>query len=327
MLDVTLRPLTDDDVPEVVALVNRSQAHDGVDQVVMEAEYREELADLDLDLDTRVAVLTGDGDGDAGRIVGVASTLYLPSEELHERCYVFGSVDPDHRRQGVGRTLLAWSIDRGLAQLASSERDLPRYLRAESYDWLTADHRLFERFGFVPVRWFEELLRSLDDVPSRREVPGIRIESWPDEADGRDGEILAVKNASFADHWGTTPTSADHWRTKVRGFGSRPDLSTIAVDTATGDVVGFALAHRYDEDDALSGRRDGWVDTLGTLRGWRGRGIASALLVESFHRFAADGLTHAALGVDADSPTGAARLYRNVGFVRHRGSMTLEYRP
>ena len=49
---------------------------------------------------------------------------------------------------------------------------------------------------------------------------------------------------------------------------------------------------------------------VGTLEPYRGRGTASALMTRSLIAFAAEGLTHAALNVDVDGPTSAARLYR-----------------
>ena len=42
--------------------------------------------------------------------------------------------------------------------------------------------------------------------------------------------------------------------------------------------------------------------------------MASALIAHALHAFAADGLTHAMIGVDSENPTGAARLYRSLGF-------------
>jgi len=64
----------------------------------------------------------------------------------------------------------------------------------------------------------------------------------------------------------------------------------------------------------------------GALAGqaWRGRGVASALVVRSLQAFEAAGLSHAALGVDGDNPTGAAHLYRSLGFEPHRRSVTYE---
>jgi mycothiol synthase len=317
--EVEFRSMLPAEIPTVVALINRSEHHDGVERVVDEEEFREELEtqEIDLDLDTRVAVV-------GGEIVGYTNTFFLPSEVRQERCYVFGYVDPSFRGRGIGRVLLGWSIDRGSEQLRSTGRDLPRYLRVDSYDFIEDAHRLYRRMGFTPVRWFEELLRPLDDLPVPVEVPGVRLEPWPAEDEGRDEEIRIVKNEAFADHWGSTPTSPQMWHGMVRGFGARPDLSMVAVEADSGRIVGYALNHRYEEDDALIGRSDAWIDNLGTLSEWRGRGIASALLVASLERFAEAGLTHASIGVDSDNPTGAARLYRNLGFEPRQRSITYE---
>ena len=40
--------------------------------------------------------------------------------------------------------------------------------------------------------------------------------------------------------------------------------------------------------------------------------------------FVAAGLSHASIGVDGDSPTGAARLYRSLGFEPRQRSITHE---
>jgi ribosomal protein S18 acetylase RimI-like enzyme len=59
-----------------------------------------------------------------------------------------------------------------------------------------------------------------------------------------------------------------------------------------------------------------WINSVGTRRAWRGRGVATALLQEVLHAAAGaeDGLERAILGVDAENPTGALRVYRALGF-------------
>ena len=76
-----------------------------------------------------------------------------------------GQVDPDHRGVGVGRALLGWGIERATAQLRSSGNGLPKYIRVNRFDFIESAHRLYRRMGFTPVRYFDELLRPLDDLP------------------------------------------------------------------------------------------------------------------------------------------------------------------
>lgn len=315
MSTIELRAMTPDDLPAVCALHNRSETHDGVPRVLTLEELAEELDDetVVFATDTRAAFLDGE-------LAGYAYTLHLPGEVKEHRCYVFGEVDPDARRRGVGTALMRWAIDRGSEQLRADEPDLPRYLRTDSYDYIVGAARLFEHMGLRPVRWFEELLRPLTDLPAIGNVEGVRVLPWDDD---RFEEIRVVKNTAFLDHWGSTPISAEHWAQHTRGVGARQDLSFIALDDDD-RVVAYCFNARYPDDDEVLGRRDAWIDNLGTLPEWRGRGIASLLIAHSLAAFAADGLTHASIGVDSDSPTGAARLYRSLGFEPEQRSVTYQ---
>jgi len=53
---------------------------------------------------------------------------------------------------------------------------------------------------------------------------------------------------------------------------------------------------------------------VGTRATGRKRGIATALLATALSAARAEGYDQASLGVDADSLTGAVRLYERVGF-------------
>jgi mycothiol synthase len=58
---------------------------------------------------------------------------------------------------------------------------------------------------------------------------------------------------------------------------------------------------------------------LGVRAPWRGRGLGRALLEHAFAAFAARGFAAVILGAEADSPTGADRLYERVGMrMTHR---------
>ncbi|MEP1123214.1 MAG: GNAT family N-acetyltransferase [Ilumatobacter sp.] len=303
-----LRPATSDDLPAIHSVLLRAEAADDVARVMEFDEMCEELDDARIPFATHVRVAEVHGD-----VVGYVYALHLPSEVKEERCYLFGNVDPAHRGLGVGRALMTWGIGQARSLLESTGRDLPRHVRLQISESATSAHALMGAMGFGIVRYIDELIRPLDDVaamPAPAAVDGITIVPWPD---GRDEEIRREKNDAFMDHWGSTPSSVEDWHAQVHGFGARPDLSFVALDDED-RVVAHALNHRYEADDELLGRSEAWIDSLGTLEAWRGRGVASALIVRSLQAFAEAGLTHAALAVDSENPTGASRLYRSLGF-------------
>jgi ribosomal protein S18 acetylase RimI-like enzyme len=71
---------------------------------------------------------------------------------------------------------------------------------------------------------------------------------------------------------------------------------------------------RIQNAEAALGVKRAWLDSVFTRRAWRRRGLARALMVRSFHLLRDRGMEVAALGVDAENPTGALGLYESLGF-------------
>jgi ribosomal protein S18 acetylase RimI-like enzyme len=314
--DVRLRPARPADLGDIGELIRRAEAHDGVPRILDDGELAQDLAAsyVDLDADTRVAER-------GGELVGWAYVWHPPAQQRLDRADLHGEVAPAHRGAGIGGALLAWSVERARQRLAARTHDLPRFVRVAAYDWLEDRHRLYRRAGFDAVRWGEVLLRALDEVPPVPHVPGIVLLAWPDD---RDEELRHVRNRAFADHWGSTAVEPELWQDFVGGHGARPDLSVVAVDETTGEAVGLCVNQSYPEDEAVTGRKEAWIANVATVAEARGKGIASAMISWSLGAFAAAGFSHAALEVDTDNPTGAARLYRNLGFGPLHRTITYE---
>ena len=66
------------------------------------------------------------------------------------------------------------------------------------------------------------------------------------------------------------------------------------------------------------------IEDLGVIRRWRRKGLGTALLLTLLGRLRQLGFERAELGVDADSLTGATRLYERVGFEPTRTAVALE---
>jgi mycothiol synthase len=150
------------------------------------------------------------------------------------------------------------------------------------------------------------------------------VPSWPEGLRSRPfrrGEERAVYDAyvdAFADHWGFVPESFADWCT----WNLAPDDDTTlwrVVDDG-GEVAGLCLGKPSRGED----REWGWVSILAVRRPWRRRGLARALLVESFDLFRAIGRARAGLGVDAENTTGALALYEGVGMQVESRSDTWE---
>lgn len=244
-----------------------------------------------------------------GDLAAFATVSHEESGVRHERAFINCYVAPPHAGRGIGRQLFAWQVERSRERLAATAHELPAHIRAHHWDWIEPDLDLPTHFGFEKVRWFQELVRPVDPGLDRAMPPTITIEPW-ETADAE--EIRLVNNEAFADHWGSTPRSQAAWQEMLGEESNRLDLSFVA--TAEGRVIGYCLNSRYPEDDEVTGRSDAWIDLLATLRPWRKQGVASALIAAAIEAFRADGLSHAAIGVDADNPTGASALYRSLGF-------------
>jgi mycothiol synthase len=313
-MPVTYRPLRDTDYPHLADLLNGASIVDGRAQHQTADELRQEFTSHPVDLDNHT-LAAWDGD----QLIGALYAFYLPSDVREVRCYLFGTVHPERRGNGIGRHLLEWGLHRGTELLRASGNDLPKYLRVDSSCANGSAIRLFERFRLEPIRYFADLRANLRQptpakpagpTPASHASVGFRIVPW-DLA--RNEEARTVKNAAFMDHWGSTPTSAQWWTTQTSGFGSRPDWSYFAVDDDD-RIIGHLITHRFEHDDPLLGAKYAWIDNIGTLAEWRGRGVATQLITTALAKYREEGMQFAALGVDSANPTGAYRLYESLGF-------------
>jgi ribosomal protein S18 acetylase RimI-like enzyme len=303
------------DLENIAGLLNAVFAYDGIPIVQTVVELEEEFVAPSCTIENDVKVVELEG-----KLIGVTWTYFLPSESKEERCYIFGGVLPEFRQQGVGEKLMMWAIQHGESLLQSTGRTLPKYLRASVSQQNESAARLFGHFEMKAVRFEEDLIRDLVNLPEENRNSKYSIVPW-DSA--RNEEARSVKNLAFQDHWGSTPNSSELWLQLVNGSTARLDHSFFAVNQQQ-KIVGLLLTHRYESDDEILGKRIGWIDKLATLAEHRKQSIAKNLIAHALHSYKKDGLTHAALSVDTQNPTGAYGLYASLGFELYRGTVTYE---
>ena len=250
-----------------------------------------------------------------GSLAGWAIVHERFHARLARRVFLDGATHPAVRGRGIGTQLLRWAVARGEETLAAQPADLPRFLEAFRDVTSTDAVGLHMAHGFAAVRHYMDMRRDLAAaLPAEPAVAGIRI--VPYEAAHAEAVRLA-HNEAFADHWSSEPVRAEDWERDFVGEPHfRADLSFVAL--AGDEVAGYSANYCSEADWAVSDVRDAWIGQLGVRRAWRGRGLATALLVRSMAAFRAAGMDAASLGVDVENPTGAVGLYERLGFAVNR---------
>ncbi len=247
-------------------------------------------------------------------LVAFAWLKAVPGEREAHRVGCWGGVHPAHRRRGIGTSLFDWMLRQATEISTRFTAPLPVTVQVEAHAHQTDVMAVARQAGFEPVRHFLEVARSAaTPVPDVAEPAGLDLVRWSAELDE---EVRLAHLESFADHWGSEPRTPEawaQWYTGHRAF--RPDLSALAIDPVSGQVASLVLCAAYPQDWGVA-PIEAWVNTVGTRPSWRGKGVARWLLAESLRRIAAapEGFERAILGVDEENPTGALRLYRDLGF-------------
>ena len=65
-----------------------------------------------------------------------------------------------------------------------------------------------------------------------------------------DEQVRLAHNEAFADHWGSEPRTAQEWAQGRSMFA--PTWSFAAIDEATGEVAGYLMSARYEQDWAIA---------------------------------------------------------------------------
>jgi GNAT superfamily N-acetyltransferase len=279
----TVRPVTAADVATVNELVVAT------DEAVMgwsdstEADLLDWWRLVDLDRDSWIVE-----DGSAAAY----GVLYAHGETADLDCFVHPA------RKGLG--LGSWLLEN--AEARAHTRSLPK-----AHAWALAGdmdaHRLFDVRGYREVRRYYRMLIDFDEPPAGAVWPdGFRVETCA-AADTR--AFHAAVNDAFAEEWNWVPLPFDEWYERHAGAADfDPALWFIVRE---GEEIAAVLRGEPDRFGA------GWVGAIGVLKPWRKRGIGLALLQHAFAEFHRRGKKQVGLGVDAQNPTGATRLYERAG--------------
>lgn len=237
-----------------------------------------------------------------------SSQVYIYSHFVH--------IHPDFRNKGIEEALIEWCENRLQIISAAHPQRNKRFFQTYSNELKPWFGHILERHGYQPVRWFIEMSRPLEDIPTSDFPEGV--ETRPVKTK----DIRKIWDASveaFRDHWGFTEPGEESFTGYQESKYFQPDLWQVA--WFGDDVVGSVLNYIDHDYNKKYNKKRGWTEEITTHREWRRKGIASALIIRSMHMHKAKGMTEVALGVDTNSLTGALKLYTSLGYKKEKTMM------
>jgi mycothiol synthase len=277
MSTLAWQPLTDDDVDALRHLARRClEADGGLPQLAHEQMIRR-------------LFLSGSGIGgrdETGDIVAAAGVFV---DGAGHRTAT-GLVHPSTRWQGLGEELAQWA----------RERSGGAPLRVVAETTSPGSDALFAELGLQRTFAEHVMRHPLDEVPKVKRPEGLTVAAWDDDTAGL---FFTAYRQSFAARPGFPDPPREVWVREVsEDPGFRPQTARVALDP-DGRPVGFVTV---TED---------WIDQVGVVPAWRGRGLGAHLVVRSLRALVKAGCDQAWLAVNVDNP--AHDLYLRLGFEEH----------
>ena len=305
-----LRPFAGDpDFEHMAVVANASFAADNRDIIRRVEDIRSDyavFAKWDPARDMAMAEI-------GGRLVGYARTMGDWTEAngaLVQGQLAF--VHPEYRGRGIGRVLLQW-LEARQAEVARTHPAASAWLHHSFVvESERARARLLQRAGYVPVRHFLWMERAtLEDIPSFPLPAGFEVRPVRTE-DFRaifDAHVEALRG-----QWGFAPPDPEGFERWMRQRTFQPHLWQVAWHVESNQVAGQVKPWIDEEQNETLQRKRGYTEYISVGAPWRRRGLARALVVRALQAQRDAGMTESALGVDAENPHEAARLYEDCGF-------------
>jgi len=247
-----------------------------------------------------------------GEVVGYSRVWWQKELDDTWRYEHFAFLLPEWRGEGIRRAMVRQN-ERRLREIAAYHRT--ERVRKQLFEAWAADtevhwESLLMNEGYRPVRYGFEMVRpNLNDIPDLPLPDGLEIRPVRPE---HYWIIWRAAEEAFRDHWGETEWQDEWFEEWKESPTFQPELWQVAWD---GDqVAGMVQNFINFEENTEYRRKRGYTEGICVRRPWRRKGLARALIARSFRVLVDLGMTEAALGVDAENPNGALRLYESMGF-------------
>nr|WP_076388248.1 GNAT family N-acetyltransferase [Vaginimicrobium propionicum] len=264
----------------------------------MRAEYTEDHAQPN-----KHAVV---GRDKGGTIVAYAWNHPSLTAGVNPHVWMEIGVHPAWRHRRIGLHLVKWSIERARMWWRSIHAKDPLIVEMAVDESSSLENDLRINGELKPQRWFFDMHRELDEPLTSCPTPsGIVIKKYSSQYCE---QVRIAHNLAFSTRAGAHGIDEAQWDKQMRRSEFRPEWSWLALDSDSGEVVGYVLNSQLDSD----GIKEGWTDRIGVIPAWRDKGVASCLLCAAIESFVTSGCLQAGIGVDTDKPV--TQLFNSLGF-------------
>ena len=299
------------DFPEMHKVNTASNIEEGDEEVQTPEEfihYYEHLTNCDILKDILVAE-------NEDQIIAYSRIFWdkIPKDNsIHYGHFV--SLLPEWKGKGVRDAFFLWNEARLKVIAKTHDPEIQKYIacwvspKADEWESILAAN------GYEAVRYSFLMVRpDLENIPDFSLPEGIIVRpTTPDDY----RKIWEAAREAFADEW-AEPEWQEEWYDRwISQPNFQPELWQIAWH---GDeVAGMVRSYISVPENEEFNRKWGYTENIGVLRPYRGKGLAKALIARSFQVVKDHGMEQAALGVDAENPSGALHLYKLMGFEEYQ---------
>ena len=199
-----------------------------------------------------------------GALVGFAILDYTDNLRFEIR--------PGAASGDIAAQMISWGLER--VRQSMRQESEHRQLLSSCRDSYVERAKLLERAGFARQEWYTmQLVRSLaEHVPEPVAPEGFVVRAVAGEHEA--GVLAALHRAAF----GTEHVTVEDRLSWMRTPEYDPELDLVAV-APDGTLAAYALLHVSPQENALCGRLEGHVGSLGTHPAFQRMGLARVLLL------------------------------------------------
>ena len=273
------------------------------------ANYYLNLPDFSPEEDGFMAVLDG-------KLIGWLS-LQPRNEAKGDMIYrLHENVLPEWRDRGISQALLDLGEQRAVQRASQLPNGRSGQLELGLSETQPRAIERAEARGYKPTRYFFFMVRSLDEPIPDHPLPKGFHQRPITEDDYR--PIWETHHRAFEEHWGHPEITENHFRMFMDNPLTDPKLWQVAWYGE--EVAGMVLNFLDVEENKAFDRKRGYTEDIAVAKPYRNQGIAKALIAKSMRMFKEMGMQETALAVDTENPSGALRLYQNLGYETERKS-------